>query len=592
MALVWILLFLLIASGIGKYIRSQFISLSELENFILDSGVGFGVLSYIIFSLNFLHLIVFPVQFLIIGVLSAIAFKNSIYYAGLFINFLKAKYKTRLSFKLNFNNILIILLFINITIIFISLFTPPTSSDAIAYHMTVPKLYIQNKGYIETPFIIQSATPFNIEMLYQWGLWFGNYYTSKMIHFMFFVFILVLLYTYSIKWFSNKFIGILSLAFFVFNSFSLYFASTAYITFGVSFYIIGASLMFMEWLKTRVRGYLIISAIYSGLAAASKTTALGIILIFSIIAFITELLNRKKIGVNFILYGALSALLCAPWYIKNWIILNNPVWPYMYNIFKGKYLDVRFLRIIIKKVKQYGYHDFKHFFTLFYDMTFKPKYGTVIVNYGVLFLSMLPGVFIVKKNKNLFYMIGYIIIFSILFYFLTQQYRFMVHIIFFLAILISVIFYSISYKKVKIIFQIIFIMHFLFFSVFNAGGRIDRFKFIMGLSSTDQYLSSKIPEYRIYQYANKTLSKKDYILVFAENLFYLDIPFFCGKRIEQNVIKFKGTPDKIYQIIKDYGFSYMIYAKTSRPFKSFKKFKAKYLIKIKEDKDVMLLKVI
>ncbi|MFQ6076126.1 MAG: ArnT family glycosyltransferase [Candidatus Bathyarchaeia archaeon] len=89
----------------------------------------------------------------------------------------------------------------------------------------------------------------------------------------------------------------------------------------------------------------IASGLLGGLAAWTKYTGLFVVMIsLAIIAVEKFVLKREGGGVNFSLRQValllvFFTLLGAPWYLRNWALVGNPVYPHLYQIFGGKDLD-------------------------------------------------------------------------------------------------------------------------------------------------------------------------------------------------------------------------------------------------------------
>jgi hypothetical protein len=89
----------------------------------------------------------------------------------------------------------------------------------------------------------------------------------------------------------------------------------------------------------------IAGGLFGGLAAWTKYTGLLAIPVFLAIIILVRLLPKWmesdcRISLRQIaLFLVFFALLGAPWYMRNWIHLGNPVYPHLHTIFGGKNLD-------------------------------------------------------------------------------------------------------------------------------------------------------------------------------------------------------------------------------------------------------------
>ena len=83
-----------------------------------------------------------------------------------------------------------------------------------------------------------------------------------------------------------------------------------------------------------LRGRMILSGISAGFAILSKYNG---IFILPVIIFILFLKNKDKIiAINkSLVVGCIALALGSLWFIRNWLVLGNPVWPFLNGIFNG-----------------------------------------------------------------------------------------------------------------------------------------------------------------------------------------------------------------------------------------------------------------
>jgi len=88
--------------------------------------------------------------------------------------------------------------------------------------------------------------------------------------------------------------------------------------------------------------YAILSGFLAGLAAWTKYQGLliaPIILVFWLLISISNKSNSKNSTSLFLKVLIIFILTALPWYLRNWILLGNPVYPFMFTIFGGRGLD-------------------------------------------------------------------------------------------------------------------------------------------------------------------------------------------------------------------------------------------------------------
>ncbi len=87
--------------------------------------------------------------------------------------------------------------------------------------------------------------------------------------------------------------------------------------------------------------WLVVSAVLMGLALGTKYTVLGFwgMLLVGVLGwyFVTTGRWAKATLPHTLLWGGVSLLVAAPWYVKTWVYTGNPVYPFFYGLFGGRY---------------------------------------------------------------------------------------------------------------------------------------------------------------------------------------------------------------------------------------------------------------
>jgi len=216
--------------------------------------------------------------------------------------------------------------------------TPPTSRDALIHHLAIPKLWLLHGGMYEIPWADFSYYPMNIDLLYLVPLSFGNDIIPKFIHLFFGIGTGLLIYWYLGNRFGKPW-GLLGFLIFFSTPLIVHLSTTAYVDLGMAFFTTASILAFIRW---REEGYqstkwLILSALCMGLAAGSKYNALiawfflNAMIVFYHSKDTGKGLPALKSGVMFFV---VTLLIVSPWYIKNYILTGNPLYPLFDHFFK------------------------------------------------------------------------------------------------------------------------------------------------------------------------------------------------------------------------------------------------------------------
>jgi hypothetical protein len=191
---------------------------------------------------------------------------------------------------------------------------PELSFDALWYHLTIPKIFIQEHRifHIQGGLFYYSSMPKLLEMLYVPGLMFGNEIIARLIQWLFGILTSIVIYKISRKFFDEK-ISILSSIIFYGCLVVAWQSTVAYVDLGRTFFEIMALWGFLEYSQTKRRALLIESAVLVGLAVSVKLIALGTVPIFLILLLILE--KDKKIAFkNVLIFILISLLIPLPWF--------------------------------------------------------------------------------------------------------------------------------------------------------------------------------------------------------------------------------------------------------------------------------------
>ena len=232
---------------------------------------------------------------------------------------------------------LLVTVFSHVLIVCLVCSTPPISRDALIHHLAIPKLWLTNGGFYETPWAKYSYYPMNIDLLYLVALYFKNDIAPKFIHFAFALGTGLLIYLYLKKRLGRNW-GLLGVIIFVTTPIVVRLSASAYVDLGMTFFTTGSILGFVKWRDSgyNLSKWLIISCCCMGIALGSKYNALiawfflNLIVAYSYAKDTHKQLPALRYGVMFF---TITALVASPWYVKNYILTGNPFYPLFESFF-------------------------------------------------------------------------------------------------------------------------------------------------------------------------------------------------------------------------------------------------------------------
>jgi hypothetical protein len=258
-----------------------------------------GTYSYSIFTLGILNLLT-TTNILFI---SAIFILISLYILWPHLNF---------SFpKLSIHSKLLLTLIIALCLVnFIGVLGPEIGFDALWYHLSLPKLWLQFHSLIFIPGsqFKYSVMPSLTEMFYFFPQ------VSKVTHYIFGLLALFVTYKLSRKFLSQEY-SLLATLIMASNQVFAWESTTAYIDLARTFFEVLALYLFVS--KKYYQ-----SALILGLAICTKLVAFISLPIFIVLL----LINKVKIRTIFI-YSILTISVVAPWLIHSYIATGNPLYP-------------------------------------------------------------------------------------------------------------------------------------------------------------------------------------------------------------------------------------------------------------------------
>lgn len=283
-----------------------------------------GVYSYLIFILGILGLLY-----------KNIIISLSIIYIFLIVLFFLKK--NNFSFKFKdasmslFPLLLITLISIQALVNFIGVLGPEISFDALWYHLTIPKIFLENHKIFHIPgnLLYYSDMPKNIEMIYIAALSFNGEVLAKIIHFIFGILCIFAIYKIS-RFFLSQSFALLSALIFYANLVVGWESISAYIDLGTAFFEATAFYAFLKWTKTKNIKYLIYCAVFIGFSISTKVVSLGSIFIYCILIIFFLLkqdLKINKILSKLFIFLFFSISVSIPWFVLSFLNTSNPFYP-------------------------------------------------------------------------------------------------------------------------------------------------------------------------------------------------------------------------------------------------------------------------
>jgi len=561
-AIIGLAAIVLIATGLGDLIgrgdRLRWNSASE--RFVFASAFGLGAVAYTVLFLGLIgQLRPLPIA-CVIALAAIIAHKRVEWFvrAGLSGMIGSASLWRQPKFVL-----------LAISLIAISVFTlisalaPPNANDwdGLAYHLAMPKLFLEAHRIYHIDFSSHSNFPFTMEMLYTIGLAFGKVGLARAFNWW-----TAVLCCLGVYWLGRRHLGNTGrLAAIIFVGMPIvgWEATISYVDIGAAMFALMAAYAILNFMETGERSWLLRSAVFVGLSAGVKMTSLILIALFSVWTLIEIFVRLRRFGGALLWavgYGITALLVASPWYIKTIIYTGNPVFPFFYSIFGGRGWNAQLAEIYRVSQMHFGIGtDFISLLKIPYALAFRPDrfydVPSIMVSIGVVLICVIPIAFRLRYADKPAYprLVAISMVQILIWCFMTQQSRYLMPA---LAILSAVAAYAVIHlsttNMLRIVLIAVAVLQFTAAATLYGFGAFINAPPVFGLESRDKYLNRALDIYPAVKEANE-LPKNSKIVLFGDTRgFYLNREYLWGDASHNDLIPFArlGSPKDLAHALR------------------------------------------
>ena len=227
--------------------------------------------------------------------------------------------------------------------VLVNALAPAVGWDALAYHLAIPRLYLDADAVRTLPWLLHSHWPHLMELIYAVPLALGHESGAALLHGAVCVALVATVYRLGREE-GGEAAGWTAAALLAAQPVFLEVAAEPHNDGALTLFHLLACLALWRWSKKGGRGLLAVAGLCSGFAAACKLQ--GLALSGALLCWLLIDSRRRASAAAFVLWAALPA---APWYLKTWLSAGNPVWPFYSTIFGGRWqpeiLDAGLVRI-------------------------------------------------------------------------------------------------------------------------------------------------------------------------------------------------------------------------------------------------------
>ncbi len=313
-----------VALGIGLY-GLKWLGLkldSALAILLYGLGLGFGCLGLLVLFLGMLGWLQTAVIYAFMSLLTAVTLLPVIR----FLPRIRPSRPSRLAW-----------LYLSLAVgmaLFIALL-PPISWDGLFYHLKGPKLYLEAGRIVGGIDIPHLNFPSLFEMLFMLAMALRGDVTAKLIHFAFHGLLAGLVYLVARDVVRVPRPGTAVLVLYSIPM-MLHLGAHAYNDLALAFYQVAALVALSQWQQRKDRRWLVLCGIWCGLAMGLKYTSFVTPLVITILLIWHFRHRLPQMARPLLTIAIPTALVAAPWYIKNWFFTGNPFYPFLFN---GRFWD-------------------------------------------------------------------------------------------------------------------------------------------------------------------------------------------------------------------------------------------------------------
>lgn len=231
----------------------------------------------------------------------------------------------------------------------ISVFRPPDGLDwdSLSYHLAAPRIYLREGRIGLIAYDSHTNFPFTMQMLYMLGLAGEGPAAARLIHWAAGWMTAAAAGLFAARLRRDAWVGPLAALLFATMPLALWEMGTTYVDLGTALFQMLALTALLDGVRGEGRAMRIdarfaaLAGLQSGFALGTKYTAL---LQFGLLGLgLLYLLWRAapparpgavRAG---LIYTALALAVASPWYVKNWLWVHNPVYPFYFSLFPGSF---------------------------------------------------------------------------------------------------------------------------------------------------------------------------------------------------------------------------------------------------------------
>jgi hypothetical protein len=450
--------------------------------------------------------------------------------------------------------------------------------------MALAKIYVRAGEIVPVPFIVHSNWPMNTEMLFSFGLLLGSDLIGHLVTWWMSLLTACGLYLFG-KRFLDRRIGLLAAILYLTVPLVKRLSGTGLIDVSLPFYGSAALLAYGYARRKGSLPWLALAGLFSGLAAGSKLMGgaypllLGLLVVLELRIHVR--MNWRSSLTRLAVFWAAGFLMVGPWYLRSYLFTGNPIWPFLYQVFGGKYWDALGHEYHMTSLLEIWTVDLpfslKGLLQSFYYLIFEPvRLGGYHGGLGPVLLVLLGfsalWVLAYRRVPRLIYLLALFcgLYYAVWFTVVSPQVRFLFVILPALVLIAAFNFYLLwdwlphdvlRWGLAVVLIVPMAITH----PAIDREERnlfVARWPYATGKLSRDDFLDAHIEAMPAFRYINDQLPEDSTVLLlpYESRGYHLDRDYVWGHPISQRIIPFEqyDDPQSLAQDLRTMGITHIL----------------------------------
>ena len=401
----------------------------------------------------------------------------------------------------------------------ISVFAPPTDWDAVVAHLALPAQYAQLGHITVFEGNTYSGYPHLLHTLYTFAYCGAGETGAQFVSWLFAFLACVFAYAVGER-LAGRLCGLLSAAIFATTPVFFDQAGVASLDVAVTAVVLGALGALLAWHDEKRLDCLLMAGFLAGSASGIRHTGY----IVCVLLAVGVLVSGKPANIRAAAaFSAMAALGAAPWLLRSWLAVGNPVYPFFQDLFPSDVLvNVDFTSL--------GGHASRRGAALYEVVWFPWRIVMHPARFdgwnaspgGLIFALGIPGVVIGGKRVR---MLGLFCLCGVVFFFFFQHYaRYLLP--FFAAMMPVAAFAACRLPKARWAAYTALVFTFAVGLILGLGMNHFKIPAALGTTPRETYLAQRVERYGAFQRMNELLEEGGAVFTLDPRTYYFEGPTF------------------------------------------------------------------